>query len=356
LVHGNHMSTITILFPGVGGEPTIAATKTLRQTWPGPEKLRMIGCDCDQNKRAILDLDHFFSAPRRDDPQYVDILVSHCEQYDVDVVWPNPPEEQVVIHQRRAEFEKRGIRLVLGSLEGLSVFSDKQKTYEAAGKLGIAVPRWRATNNWLQLCEAARKLGYPDRPVVFRRVSGKGAIGLVIVSADRSKAAELLFNKQTTLHTLPLESLQPIIEDYPRWPRAIATEFLPGKEFEVDCFCSDEGLRYAVVRQHLAMWGGTASIADTVDRADLVDLSRRLLEAVHWRNLCSVQFMEDEQGTPVLLEVNPRMASNVALPVRAGVDLPLAALLMCLGRPIPDFPKPQFGVRSVRYLGQGFIS
>ena len=274
----------------------------------------------------------------------------------MDVLWPNPPEEQLFVLAHLAEFERRGVRLVLGSPRGLEVFNDKQATYLLAEQLAIPVPRWKPARDWEQLCAGARDLGHPQNSVVFRQTTGKGGIGLVFISDQPGRAAHALFHEQTTCHTIPLASLQPILETCADWPKAIVCEYLAGREFEVDCFCSASGLQHAVVRQHHAMWGGTAVVADTVDRPDLVEQCRRLLASVAWRNICSVQFKEDANGAPRLIEVNPRMASNVALPVEAGVDLPMATLLSSLGRPVPSYPKPAIGIRSIRYLGQAFCA
>jgi carbamoyl-phosphate synthase large subunit len=349
------MKTLTIYFPAVGGEPTIAAAATLRATWPGPEELRIVGSDVDANSEAKVALDEFIASPPRDDQAYLEFLLMNCRRLAVDVLWPNPPEEQLFVQHNRAAFEASGIKLILGSVEGLRVFTSKQQTYEQASRLGIPVPNWSWANDWQQLLQGSSQLGYPDRPLIFRPVVGKGAFGVMIVSADRGQAARSLFGNPTALRVMPLASLEPILKGYTNWPTSILCEFLPGREYEVDCFCDADGLKYGVVREHHAMWGGTAQVAEVVDRPDLVELCATLLGSVAWQNICSVQFKENKEGIPTLIEVNPRMASNVGLPVEAGVDLPLLALLKALGRPKDAYFKHRIGVRSVRYLSQGFL-
>ena len=49
------MRPLIILFPAVGGEPTLAAAAALRGGWPDHEPLRLLGCDSDPAKRAIMD-------------------------------------------------------------------------------------------------------------------------------------------------------------------------------------------------------------------------------------------------------------------------------------------------------------
>jgi predicted ATP-grasp superfamily ATP-dependent carboligase len=63
--------------------------------------------------------------------------------------------------------------------------------------------------------------------------------------------------------------------------------------------------------------------------AALLELGRRVLEELRWSGLASVDFILRRDGTPVLLEVNPRPWGSIAGAADAGVDLftPLTALL-----------------------------
>ena len=77
-------------------------------------------------------------------------------------------------------------------------------------------------------------------------------------------------------------------------------------------------------------------IKEVVDRPDLVELSRRLLESLEWRYICSVAFRDAADGEPAILEVNTRMPSTINLPWKAGYNMPLAALR---NKRLKSFPK-----------------
>jgi ATP-grasp domain len=63
--------------------------------------------------------------------------------------------------------------------------------------------------------------------------------------------------------------------------------------------------------------------------AALLELGCRVLHELRWSGLASADFILRRDGTPVLLEVNPRPWGSIAAAAAAGVDLftPLAALL-----------------------------
>jgi carbamoyl-phosphate synthase large subunit len=339
--------------PAVGGEPTVAAIQALRADWSGAERLRIVGTDSDADKQAIVALDHFEVAPRRDSETYVPFLTELCQRQQVAVLWPNSTEEQLALASHYWQFTALGVRVLAPPMDAVKIFADKRQTYEVAAQLGIRVPRWYPVKNWQELCDAAAQLGYPAKAVVFRRAMGRGGIGLRIVT-ERDDLAHQLFEHQPDGKLMPLKALEQFIANSRLWPAAMVTEFLPGREFDVDCFCSEKGLEATVIRRNDEMIHGSSWRAETVARPDLADASRTLLESVGWRYIASVTFREDEHGLPALVEVNGRMPSSINLSWKAGCNFPLAALHMCLARAPIRFKPPQTGVRLVRFFGEAF--
>lgn len=347
------MKPLTVLFPAIGGESTIAALAAIRADWCGDEPLRIVGCDTDSDKQALAGADEFLVSPSRDEPGYVEFLLNLCRSHAVDVLWPNPIEEQLLLGQHAHVFTSAGVRVLLPPLHATRILSNKALTYDYCAQQGMRVPRWKRVSDWQELNEAAESMGYPERPVVFRRASGRGGIGLRILCEDWCSFDEF-FDRLSNGMKIPLGALRKPL-DVPRaWPDCMVCEYLPGAEFDVDCFCIGGDLRVAAARRNDAMWWGTSSRAETVDRPDLVALCARLLRSLQWTYIASATFREDESGSAALLEVNCRMPASINLTWRAGNNLPLAALLHCLGRRLPQFRPPQSGVRLVRYFGESY--
>ena len=173
------MKPITVLFPAVGGEPTIAATKALKAEWHHPEPLRLIGTDVDEMKQLLVDLDCFHVSPRRDSNEYLPFLLGLCESYEVDVVWPNPTEEQLCLEPFRGCFSSRGIKLLVPPGRAIRLFADKAKTYMHAASLGIRVPHWRYVRSWTEVCEVARSMVIRHGQRSFGRRWGRAPLDCV---------------------------------------------------------------------------------------------------------------------------------------------------------------------------------
>lgn len=348
------METLTLLFPSIGGEATVATIDALRKEWHGPEHLKLIGFDTDRDKRAFVNADHFEVSPKRDDPNFLAFLTDLCDREDVNILWPNSTDDQMFMIKFRKMIEEKGMRVLLPPDNGLRIFSNKRLTYEFASNLGIRVPEWQSVHNWDELCETAKFFGYPQKPVVFRQTYGRGGIGVRILSENPESGSDF-FTKLPTGKIVSLQSLESRIKGYDNWPECIVSEYLPGVEFDVDCLCSDRGFEIGIPRRNDEYWWGTSSRAETVKRSDLIEICKHLLEAIHWKYICSVSFREDLVGRPTIVEVNCRIPASINLSWKAGCNLPLAALLMELGRDVPTFPRPQWGVKLVRYFGEAFL-
>jgi carbamoyl-phosphate synthase large subunit len=282
------------------------------------------------------------------------ILLDLCSREGVDVLWPNPTEEQLCCAAHRGPFEARGIAVILPPAGALEVLADKHRTYEHAGALGLRVPRARPVADWAELVAVAEEFGYPRHPVVFRRTAGRGGIGLRILSEDPAILGDF-FTELPSGQALPLAALGAWLKHRADWPPCLVCEYLPGREFDVDCLGIAGRLHAAVVRRNDAMWWGTSSRAETVDRPDLVAACRILLESLGWHSICSATFREDIEGRPALIEVNTRMPSCINLSWKAGYNFPVAALRLALGRDVPPFTTPRTGVRLVRFFGESYL-
>ncbi len=76
------------------------------------------------------------------------------------------------------------------------------------------------------------------------------------------------------------------------------------------------------IRQH-PIEGGSTSYARSIKDKGLLSCGCKLLEALHWKGVAEIEFMQDPQdGKFKLLEINPRFWNPVLLAIKAGVDFP----------------------------------
>ena len=89
---------------------------------------------------------------------------------------------------------------------------------------------------------------------------------------------------------------------------------------------------------------GTSCLADARWDPTIAAAGVRVLQELGYWGISEIEFVEDADGRPLLLDVNTRPWKWVGLPVAAGVDLPLLAYRDAVGEPYDSGPQRD-GVR-----------
>jgi len=111
-----------------------------------------------------------------------------------------------------------------------------------------------------------------------------------------------------------------------RDPSLLVLEYLPGREYTVDCFTDRHGaLRYVGARERLRIAGGISTDTRLVQREELNRMAQTIHEALPLRGAWYFQARENAAGAPALLEVAPRVGGSMGLHRALGVNLPLLA-------------------------------
>lgn len=98
--------------------------------------------------------------------------------------------------------------------------------------------------------------------------------------------------------------------------------------------------------------GGVSVLSESVAvRADLQAYASRLLDHARWHGVAMVEFRGTEDGTPYLMEINPRFWGSLQLSIDAGVDFPSMLYDLALGN-APAAPESyRAGIRTRWLLG-----
>ncbi|MBE3591010.1 MAG: ATP-grasp domain-containing protein [Firmicutes bacterium] len=197
-----------------------------------------------------------------------------------------------------------------------AAFRDKEATYRLAQEVAIPVPPWRPLPADVERAVSiAEDLGYP---VAIKPRRSSGGRGLRLARDAAQLRAALAGGGDGAGERMLV-----------RW-------IGDGPQFDV-CLLFDRRSRPVasfVQRElrHYPLTGGPSTVQESVHRPDLAALAERLLAAAGWVGPAEVEFREGPDGTPWLMEVNPRFWASLALALHAGVDFPRYAVELALGR------------------------
>jgi predicted ATP-grasp superfamily ATP-dependent carboligase len=258
-------------------------------------------------------------------------LLGHLRSRAFDVLLPMSDYTNLAISAIRSGVESL-VSVPMPSHAAIRRAQDKLATLDLAQGLGVAIPDTHAPANRRELEEVATKIAYP---CVLKPRSGAAARHTYVIES----AAELVRRYEQ------LPRRNDLLYDY----RPLVQEFIPGRVHDVGAlFCCGEPralLTQARLRMRPAM-GGVGVDNVTTRENDLQDQAVELLRALHWHGPAQVEFKRDARnGTPILMEVNPRFWGTLDLAVRAGIDFPNLAVRLAVDGDVEPCSEYRVGLR-----------
>ena len=277
-----------------------------------------VAVDASPFAPALYHADAYELVPLKDDPQYVPRLREIVVMHEVGLIVPVTDIDQGVVSARRDEL---GAPVLLPDDDVVRRTADKYLAHVVLEEHGIASPP-----TWLP-AELPDDLPFP---VLVKARTGYGSRN-IFRARDR---AELDF----VLGHTEVESM--------------VQARCAGEEFSIDVFCDLDGrCLNAIPRTMIESKGGESIKGMTVDDAELIELGRRVAEALPLKGPGTVQCFREHDGTLPVTDVNPRFGGAFPLPTAAGSRYPELAIAFANGeRPEPSVGVFQAGIVMTRYL------
>jgi D-aspartate ligase len=276
------------------------------------------------------------------------------------VLLPTGDQNLLFVHRHRRQLSE-DFRFCVWDSPRLEEMASKRGLVGLSERLGLPVPRTIVPENIDDLKAVLKSLRFPCivKPEYTHLWGTRTAseLGLMGVKALPVGTPEELLGVYEKLHA----SACPVI----------VQEMILGPDenhLDYKALVGDDGTILAeFTARKIRVWPahyGMSCLAESIVASDVVEAGRLVLDRLDYRGMASVQFKRDSRdGRLYFIELNPRVAVWVALPVACGIDFPFYIYQMCLGRPFqrPNGDKagrrwwnPSRDVESMRtYLEDG---
>lgn len=276
---------------------------------------------------SMQEADKAFVVPPVYSPEYIDIILSICEENQVKLLIPLNDLELPILAKARNRFQNIGTIPVVSSQQVIDICFDKWKTYLFAKEHGVGAPEtFQSIDNAINAINA----GKADFPLVIKPRWGTASIGIDTVS----DLTELKLSCQLTKKRLPRTMLAQISATDTE-KNVLIQEMMVGHEYGIDVV-NDLNGNYvcAFVKHKLGMRAGETDKAETVEMSMLTKIAERIgMNLRHIGNLDCDVFVTDKGC--YLLEMNPRFGGGYPFSHIAGANLP-AALISWANNDVPD--------------------
>lgn len=255
--------------------------------------------------------------PNVSEDKFIPKLNEIIEQYGIDYIFPAHDSVVLKLAQNR---DKLNAEIMTSSQEVCEICRSKKKTYEFfQGEKFI--PHMYSKKEEVQ-----------NFPVFLKPDVGQGSKGVALAK----NREELEFNLAKTDGLLILE-------------------FLPGKEYTIDCFSDRHGeLRFTGMRERRRIKSGISVNSMTLKIEPEV---RRMAEVINQKlkpqGMWFFQVKEAQDGSFKLLEIAPRIAGTMSLYRNKGINFALLSLYDRMGFDI-DVIENDFNIEVDRALVNRF--
>lgn len=226
--------------------------------------------------------------PFVDDKNFIEKINDIVKTYNVDYIFP---AHDSVVLKLKENAKKIKAEIIAPPLTTCQICRSKKKTYDFFKEI-IKIP---------VIYKKSAKLKFP---VFIKPDVGQGSKGSKIIK--NYKELEYSFDQDKSI---------------------LIMEYLPGKEYTVDCFTNKDGeLLYAQGRERRRILNGISVNSIPIFNKDFIKIAQKINNSLKFRGAWFFQLKINKDEELTLLEVAPRIAGTMGLSRIKGVNLPLLSL------------------------------
>ena len=327
------MKSCTVLVTAAGNVFMPGTLTCLRNN--GEREIRIIGADMSRDDTILQMCDAAYQVPRGNDPSYVDALLEICRREKVDVLLPIMSVELNALAENRERFEAIGTRVSVSAPVPLSIANNKRFLLDFIRKYDLPCADYAVVSNARELKEKAEALGYPEKRVCVKTVDGSGSRGFRILDDGTSRIESFLHDKPTS-GLIRLGELQSILAEAEEFPELLVMEYRPGMEYSVDLLADRGKTMVGCCRKSLRMENSIMLDAEIIEAPEVLDLCSKVTELLKLDGNIGLDVRERQDGTPMIMECNPRITAGIPYFALAGVNLPYLCVKKLLDEALPE--------------------
>ena len=149
---------------------------------------------------------------------------------------------------------------------------------------------------------------------------------------------------------LKLDDLESVLKERGTMPEMMAMEYLPGIEGSVDLIADNGRILYMAYRESTVNLHSIPQLAVIKENKEAFNIATKVISALGLSGSADLDFKEDINGHPVLMEINPRLAATLRIFKEGGLYLPYLRVKQLLGEDLPKITIKNNVTMRRRYL------
>ncbi len=258
----------------------------------------LIGANSVDDHGRFVFHDYIGGLPFVTDSGFIEAIRRIVKERSIDAVYPTM---DLVIEILKNNEQSIGCKVISSCIETTRICASKSKTYSCLGGV-VKTPSVFAIDD--------KSIGYP---VFVKPDVGYGSRGAKLINGEEE--LNLFLQKS---------------------PQCVICEYIPGKEYTVDCFTDRNGqLLVAKPRERCRVVNGiSVNTKPVVDNGEFREFANKINGAIRFRGAWFFQVKRDASGSLVLLEVASRFGGSSSLFRAKGINFALMSLYDAFDLPV----------------------
>ena len=265
---------------------------------------------------------HVLKVPHGSDPSYIDTVHSLCTAYSVDCILPGADEEVLAFSTTLSLFHDIDIYPLIPGKRCLELITNKASTYRLLSQNSLPSPDFACASNPRDLMHAVSNYLNIHQSVVVKPACSRGGRHVYYVNNSVSNLQDKLRNQRQTVFTLSEFSSLDISNLFDLYDELVVMQLMDAPSYDVDFLNTRIFPEPIVVPRERINKEGIPFQGNIVDfRPELIDYSKKIGELLFLDSLVDIDIMTGANGTPLLLECNPRPSGSIAASLSIGYPL-----------------------------------
>lgn len=330
------MKPVNVLITGCGGTFIKDTIDCLRKN--GERIVNVFGSASEPDEHIKPLLTGYYRVPRSEHEDYLDTILSLCEQHRIHVVIPTVAAELALFAESRDQFENVGTAVSISSAESIYLAGDKVRFLDLCDRVGIPHPKYCVAQNAGMLLGAAHCLRFPYNPICVKVSNQEGSRGFRIVVSD-SEMRRLFLEEKPNTRCTTMQGLLSILDAGP-FPELIVQEYVKGVEYSTDALCDKGKVLLMTCRANKRVNCSIPMESEICHNYLMCEYTKTLVRETGLDGNASLDFIMSRDGRIMALECNPRVSATVGLSRYAGINLVYLQVKRLLGEPLPHITAP----------------
>jgi carbamoylphosphate synthase large subunit len=281
------------------------------------------------------DWHHFLEPAGLVGQKYLEYALEVCAKNKIDLFVPS--KEATLCESNQGRFNAQGTKVLrvadkatLQHLEDKAAFSQLLPTHIARVAQTITV------HSWAELEMAATQLRADGHLVCIKPAIGVYGYGFRLLTKQEDMTD---FLKGDT-HRMSYVQAEHVFKNTKKFPPMLVMEFLSGAEYSIDCLAHNGFLVGAVIRKKVGGLGNVQLVCGSLAMPDLHRVATELTKHYGLNGIFNIQFKEDQNGLPCILEINARPSGGLRFSMMTGFAFVEHMMKLELGLVKPEQIQP----------------